>query len=169
MTKFAERLKQLRKSSGITQQALADTLKISKSSVNMYERGEREPGLNLLEAIADVFNVDMNYITGNCDIPRKSLVTCNNPQVLPPDFTDDEVDLLNKYNRLDNYGKEVVSLVADAEVKRCEEQNTTPKIDISEYTRNIAAGTGNEGFDDNKINEVNDFARQIAELENNSE
>ena len=128
MTKFPERLKQLRKSSGITQQALADTLKISKSSVNMYERGEREPGLNLLEAIADVFNVDMNYITGNCDIPRKSLVTCNNPQVLPPDFTDDEVDLLNKYNRLDNYGKEVVSLVSDAEIKRCEEQNTTPKM-----------------------------------------
>ena len=43
------------------------------------------------------------------------------------------------------------------------------EIDISEYTRNIAAGTGNEGFDDNKINEVNDFARQIAELENKSE
>ena len=30
----------------------------------MYERGEREPGLDTLEAIADFFNVDMDYLTG---------------------------------------------------------------------------------------------------------
>jgi len=30
----------------------------------MYERGEREPDFETLEAIADYFNVDMNYLTG---------------------------------------------------------------------------------------------------------
>ncbi len=30
----------------------------------MYERGEREPGLDTLEAIADFFNVDMDYLSG---------------------------------------------------------------------------------------------------------
>ena len=28
----------------------------------MYERGEREPGLEMLETIADFFNVDMDYL-----------------------------------------------------------------------------------------------------------
>ena len=53
MSKFHLRIKELRISRKLSQQELADCLKISKSSINMYERGEREPGLDLLEAIAD--------------------------------------------------------------------------------------------------------------------
>ena len=41
------------------------------------------------------------------------------------------------------------------------------KIDISAYKQNIAAGTGEEGFTPEKFKEVDDFARQIAELEAN--
>jgi transcriptional regulator with XRE-family HTH domain len=43
---------------------------ISKSSVNMYERGEREPNLETLEKIADFFAVDMDYLHGKTDSPR---------------------------------------------------------------------------------------------------
>lgn len=57
----------------ISQQKLSEQLGISKSSINMYERGEREPGLDLLEAIADFFNVDLDYLTGKSDSPRKVL------------------------------------------------------------------------------------------------
>ena len=72
MARFNERLRSLRKGKGLTQQQLADTLEISKSSVNMYERGEREPGFETLEAIASVFNVDMNYLYGKSEV-RNSL------------------------------------------------------------------------------------------------
>lgn len=64
MSKFHLRLRELRNSRKLSQQELADLLGISKSSVNMYERGEREPGIDTLEAIADYFNVDMDYLTG---------------------------------------------------------------------------------------------------------
>lgn len=37
----------------------------------MYERGEREPGLDLLEAFADFFNVDLDYLLGKSDIPNR--------------------------------------------------------------------------------------------------
>ena len=43
MAKFNERLKLLRRESGLSQQDFAKQLGTSKSSVNMYERGEREP------------------------------------------------------------------------------------------------------------------------------
>ncbi len=72
MARFNERLRSLREGKGLTQQQLADALEISKSSVNMYERGEREPGFETLEAIAGVFNVDMNYLYGKSDV-RNSL------------------------------------------------------------------------------------------------
>ena len=38
----------------------------------MYERGEREPGLETLEQIADYFNVDMDYLLGKSDIVSKA-------------------------------------------------------------------------------------------------
>ena len=64
MGKFANVLKGLRIKSGLTQQEMADKLNISRSSIGMYENGEREPSFELLEIIADYFNVDMNYLLG---------------------------------------------------------------------------------------------------------
>lgn len=65
MGNFANIFKNLRLNSGLTQQEMADKLKISRSSIGMYENGEREPSFELLEAIADFFNVDMNFLLGN--------------------------------------------------------------------------------------------------------
>lgn len=67
MATFNERLKELRAGSELTIRELADYLGLSKSSINMYERGEREPGIATLEAIADFFNVDMDYLLGKSD------------------------------------------------------------------------------------------------------
>ena len=64
MGKFANVLKGLRIKSGLTQQEMADKLNISRSSIGMYENGEREPSFELLEIIADYLNVDMNYLLG---------------------------------------------------------------------------------------------------------
>ena len=64
MGNFANVFKNLRIQAGLTQQEMADRLKISRSSIGMYENGEREPSFELLEAIADFFNVDMDYLLG---------------------------------------------------------------------------------------------------------
>lgn len=72
MPKFSDRFKQLRTERRLSQQNLADQLGISKSSVNMYERGEREPGLEAIEAIADFFNVDVDYLMGRSDRPNNN-------------------------------------------------------------------------------------------------
>lgn len=72
MAKFSDRFKLLRAEHDLSQQNLADQLGLSKSSVNMYERGEREPGIETLETIADYFNVDMDYLLGKSDIPNKN-------------------------------------------------------------------------------------------------
>lgn len=68
MGKFANVFKDLRIKSGLTQQEMADKLKISRSSIGMYENGEREPSFELLEIIADYFNVDMNYLLGKKEL-----------------------------------------------------------------------------------------------------
>ena len=64
MASFGERLKELRSSKGLSQKALSECLGVSKSSINMYEHNEREPSFDMLEAIADFFNCDINYLLG---------------------------------------------------------------------------------------------------------
>ena len=87
MATFAERLKSLRREKGWSQQRLADELDLSKSSVNMYERGEREPGFETMEAIADLFNVDMNYLYGRTDIKiADPIVLAPKKPTIPPGF-----------------------------------------------------------------------------------
>ncbi len=59
---FGARLRELRQEAGYSQSDLAKLAGTSKSSINMYERGEREPGFEMMETLADIFNVDMNYL-----------------------------------------------------------------------------------------------------------
>ena len=67
MANFHTILRKLRNASGLSQQELADRLGIKKSAVNMYERGERQPNFEILEAIGDFFNVDIDYLLGRTD------------------------------------------------------------------------------------------------------
>lgn len=64
MGDFPNIFKRIREQSGLTQQQMADKLGISRSAIGMYEKGEREPNFETLELIADIFNVDMNFLLG---------------------------------------------------------------------------------------------------------
>jgi len=64
MGSFQSVLKSLRKSFGLTQDELANKLDVSRSTIGMYENGSREPDYETLEAIADFFNVDTDYLLG---------------------------------------------------------------------------------------------------------
>lgn len=56
------RLKELRKSRGISQVRLAMELSTSQNTISRYETGEREPGIAELIAIADYFDVSLDYL-----------------------------------------------------------------------------------------------------------
>lgn len=61
---FAERLKELRNLKGIYQGDIAKILGVTRQAVSQYERGEREPSYEVLEKLADYFNVDTDYLLG---------------------------------------------------------------------------------------------------------
>ncbi len=64
MSGFSETLSSLRRQRNLTQSELAARLGISKSAVSMYERGNREPELELLQAMADFFQVSVSALLG---------------------------------------------------------------------------------------------------------
>lgn len=67
---FGDVLKQLRLESKLTQKEFAHIIGLSESTIGMYERNQREPAFEVLEAIADYFNVDMDYLTGRSSVRR---------------------------------------------------------------------------------------------------
>ena len=67
MGNFKNVFKRLRTSSGYTQSEMAEKLGIAKSTISMYENGNREPDFETLELIADFFNVDIDYLLGRTD------------------------------------------------------------------------------------------------------
>ncbi|MCB5373987.1 helix-turn-helix domain-containing protein [Amedibacillus dolichus] len=64
MRKFKDVLTQLRQERNISQRYLSEQLGLSHGTIGMYENGKREPNYEILESIADYFNVDMNYLLG---------------------------------------------------------------------------------------------------------
>lgn len=75
MSDFCNILKELRLKFQYTQEEMAKKLGVSKSTISMYENGNREPDFETLEAIADLFNVDMNYLYGRQSNASKNLPT----------------------------------------------------------------------------------------------
>lgn len=70
MNQFHEIIKELRDSRGITQIQLADALEVSRGLVGMWESGKRKPSQELYEKIADMFNVDMDFLYGRTNVKK---------------------------------------------------------------------------------------------------
>lgn len=64
------RLKEIRKSKKISQLKLALDLHTTQNTISRYETGEREPGIKELIAIADYFNVSVDYLLERTDKPE---------------------------------------------------------------------------------------------------
>ena len=64
------KLKQIRKSKGISQLKLSLDLNMTQNTISRYETGVREPGINELIKIADYFNVSVDYLLGRTENPE---------------------------------------------------------------------------------------------------
>lgn len=64
------RLRQIRKEKGYTQQKVAMDLNISQNSISRYENGTREADYEQLVRFADYYNVSIDYILCRTEDPR---------------------------------------------------------------------------------------------------
>ena len=72
-----ERLLDLRKDAGLTQDELAEILNINKHSISSYERDKSEAPDAIKMAIAKYFNVTIDYLVGLTDNPGTPTTQAN--------------------------------------------------------------------------------------------
>ncbi|GAA0103246.1 hypothetical protein UT300012_39630 [Paraclostridium bifermentans] len=65
---FGKRLKLLRTNLKLTQKQLGKNLNLSQRAISSYENGLRFPDEQILNLIADYFNVSIDYLLGRTDI-----------------------------------------------------------------------------------------------------
>lgn len=90
MVEFKDRLRELRKEKGLSQQGLADVLSKTKTAIHMYEngsmfprtavayfkyeKGQREPNNDTLIGIAQFFDVTTDYLLGLSDERKPKVI-----------------------------------------------------------------------------------------------
>ena len=66
---FSERLVFLRRKCHLTQRQLATDLNLSELAIQNYESQRRKPAFDVLLAMADYFDVSLDYLVGRSDDP----------------------------------------------------------------------------------------------------
>ncbi len=64
----AENLKLLRTLEGVSQQQIAHSIHVNRSTYSYYELEESKPPLDILCALAEYFDVNLGYLTGTEEI-----------------------------------------------------------------------------------------------------
>lgn len=65
---FGDRLKELRQQKQLTQNEFASILGIGRTTLSHYELNNREPDFEILEKIANYFDVSIDYLVGRSNI-----------------------------------------------------------------------------------------------------
>lgn len=68
---FSDRLVLLRKSRNLTQKQLAAEIQLSELAIQHYESRRRKPAFDMLIALADYFDVSLDYLVGRSDDPAR--------------------------------------------------------------------------------------------------
>lgn len=66
---FSERIVAIKKEKKILQKDIAAAIGITVRNYQRYEKGEQQPTLPVLIALADYFNVSLDFLTGRSDCP----------------------------------------------------------------------------------------------------
>lgn len=75
---IGNRIRELRKQNKMTQLDLADRLNVEFSNVSKWELGKNNPSMELIQKIAIIFNVSIDYLLGQTDNPSPTEINYPN-------------------------------------------------------------------------------------------
>jgi len=101
---LSDRLRQLRLRYGYSQAFLAEELSISRMAYTQYESGHREPPLEILIHLAQMYQVSLDYLLGLSDLSR------------PPNLSPQESYLFSQLDRLAGKRREHVLQILQQEL-----------------------------------------------------
>lgn len=113
------RIKQLRENRGLIQEILASELGITQQMLSKYERDVLCIKVDVLNKIAEYFNVTTDYLLGISEVKRDLQGQMKMNKTL-----DTYYDLIEIYKGLDEYDQELVWSIMQTVKKTCEKRKS---------------------------------------------
>ena len=104
MTYLGARLRSLRKQDDLNQSVVANAIGVARSTISMWESGEREPDFEALEALADYFNVPISTFFASGEVEEINPLSA---------LSEPERQLLFSYRNLNTEGQSKLLDYAD--------------------------------------------------------
>lgn len=108
-----QRIRDLREDKDLTQEALCHKLYMHKTTYTNYEQGKHTVPLDFAVAIADFYNVSIDYIAGRTNYPKGAGASS---------LSEDEIELLEKFSKLSERNKGKTELFIEQLLEKQEEQ-----------------------------------------------
>lgn len=102
------RLRLLRLEKGLTISAVAKEIGVSYASLAQYESGERSPNPVTRNKLANFYNVDVAYLSGQTNIRNAELIDMTSSTL-----TDSDRELMEKYAQSDIRTKKIIEFMLD--------------------------------------------------------
>lgn len=109
---FSEKLKLARKESNMTQEEVAQRLGVTRATYSRYELGQREPNVEMLKNISNVFNVSVDFLVNENKYNKDAILNSTEKKLLKifrelnkqgQDYIVQTIDMAkDKYTKLDN-------------------------------------------------------------------
>jgi len=96
MSVLGERLKKLRKESGLTLDQLSSQLGIARTTLSGYESGRREPNMETILRIADLFNVSIDWLFGRTNSKGEAFLMNEKDTVMSEEDKKEVTEMLKK-------------------------------------------------------------------------
>ena len=90
------RIKELRKRLGLSQDSLADILHVHQTAISQWERGLTSPDIDNLQHMSELFSVSVDYLLGRTDFIAADPVETkeNQPAAKGDELDDNLINLL---------------------------------------------------------------------------
>ena len=127
------RLKQLRNERHVSQKALAKAMKVSPSTVGMWEQGRNEPSHEMLKFMADYFGVTTDYLLG------RNSGSCS--------LTKLQKALLDGFNTLNSEGQNLImGVLSSLKMSHAKQANSSGIVQKNSGGNNFLATGGNNNY-----------------------
>ena len=107
---FKDIVRTLRSERGWSQVDMAEKLGVTDMLISQWENGKRKPSFEKIEALAELFHVDMNYLLGHAD----AVIRLSGDETDPADgikvlITREENDLIYAWRHAEEATKRIVA------------------------------------------------------------
>lgn len=121
---IGQRLKKYRVACELTQQEVADTLCINRTTYTKYETGISEPSHDMLQKMVNLFGTDFNAILGEEDTFERDMYDSGLPMYT---LTRAERELIAGYRLLESDGRQRIDEALKEEIKK-RNSNSNPNL-----------------------------------------